>query len=430
MKIILAVLSPLLTLIIGNTQSTEERVERLFEQAYELLDSNPDSSYYYAETAFAIADRNNLEWHQAKARFIKGYICKQKGQFSKAIILYLESIDILENLDDQKSKEDHVKILVNCGNILKNHYKFEDAHQFYDRALKLAEQISFKEQILKVHFNKSMAYGMEERYDLSVEQALICHDLSVKFDDERMRIKTWNRLGSIHYGNKRFQEAEKYFSSIIDYHFNMTDGILHKARAYHNLANVYLEDNAFELAKSNYSNAIALYEQKNYVKGLFAGYRDMTSLFLKSDHLNDAVSTGEKAMQLYDKMPLELRNYQLYKSLSDLYHRLDNHDLSKLYIDKYHMENKEFIENRDFIAQQSDKFKLEVVLAGYKDQIKARKQVASLTNWLIVVLVIAMIILGLGYWRWKWIKSQLEIELRAHFKELAEIFAPAPTQDM
>ena len=74
MKIILAVLSPLLTLIIGNTQSTEERVEWLFDQAYEQLDSNPDSSYYFAETASAIAERSNLEWHQANAKFIQGYI--------------------------------------------------------------------------------------------------------------------------------------------------------------------------------------------------------------------------------------------------------------------------------------------------------------------------------------------------------------------
>ena len=195
MKIILAVLSLLLVLFVGNSQSTKEHVEGLFNKAYATLDTYPDSSYYYADMALSISEGKGLEWHQAKAKYILGYVYKQKGQFSKSIILYLEAISILERLDDQKSNKDHVKIIVNCGNILKNHYKFKDAHQFYDRALELAIKIGFNSQILKIHFNKSMAYGMEERFDLSVDEALICHELSVGFDDERMRIKTWNRLG-------------------------------------------------------------------------------------------------------------------------------------------------------------------------------------------------------------------------------------------
>ena len=128
-------------------------------------------------------------------------------------------------------------------------------------------------------------------------------------------------------------------------------------------------------------------------------------------------------------MPLELKNYSLFKSLSELYFQIGDYEESKRYSDKYHAENEIFIENRNFVSQQSDKFKIEVVLAGYYDQIKSREQVAKLTNWLIIVLVGALIILGLGYWRWKWIKSQLEVELRAHFKELAEIFTPSPTQE-
>ena len=144
---------------------------------------------------------------------------------------------------------------------------------------------------------------------------------------------------------------------------------------------------------------------------------------------SEATEMGDLALSVYGDIPLDLENYQLFRNLSELNFEMGNYELARQFTDKYHAENDKFIAKRNDIVEKNNKFKIEVVLAGYYEQIKSKEQVATLTNWLIIVLVGTLIILGLGYWRWKWIKSQLEIELRAHFKELAEIFTPNPTQD-
>jgi len=429
MKIILAVLSPLLVLFIGNSQSTKEHVDGLFDKAYATLDDHPDSSYYYAELALDFAEKKDLEWHQANAKFIQGYVYEQKHQFSKAILLYLEAVNVLEELSDERSKKDHAKILINCGNILRDHYKFHDALELYDQALEITDKYDFSTRKVKIHFNKSITYEMMGEYNLSIDQAVSCYELSVMNEDERMMIKAWNRLGLIHQINGHLEESVDYYLHIINHSFKSTNGALHKARAFHNLANIYVEKNENVLVEKNFRSAEKLFIENLYNTGLYVTYKDLNSYYLSQSKFDKATEAGSLALKLYNQMPLELDNYKLFKNLSELNYQTGNYELAKQYMEKYHSENVAFIAQRNFIAQQSDKFKIEVVLAGYYDQIKSRERVAQLTNWLIVVLVISLVIVGLGYWRWKWIKRQLEVELRAHFKEIADIFSPNTLQE-
>ncbi|MEL6561471.1 MAG: tetratricopeptide repeat protein [Bacteroidota bacterium] len=432
MKLILAVISSLLVLFTSNSNTSEVYVEGLFDKAYATLDSNSDSSNYYAERAYAIAVNKGLKWHQANSKFIQGYVHEQNGQYGKAILLNLEAINILKNLSDDRSRKDHVKLLINSGNILRKHFKYEDAHNMYDEALKIASQYPFKgkeDRIIKIHYNKAATYREQGEFDLAVEESLKCHELAVTHSNERMMVSSWNQLGVLHKRNGFFDTAIDYYQAIIDFEFSYIDGSSSRARAYHNLANVYWELNNIEVAKSNFLKAEKIYSTLKRDKDLFLTYKDLGLLYMEEANYDKANTYSSLALNIYDKMPLELDNYQLFKNLSELHFRLGEFEQSKIFTNKYHLENEAFIENRNFIAQQSDKFKIEVVLAGYYEQIRSREQVATLTNWLIIVLVGALIILGLGYWRWKWIKSQLEIELRAHFKELAEIFTPNPSQD-
>lgn len=433
MKLILAVFSTLLVLFTSNSRTSEDYVERLFDKAYATLDSDSDSSYYYAENAYMIAVNKDLKWHQANAKFIQGYVYEQNGQYGKAILLNLEAIYILKDLYDSRSKKDHVKLLINTGNILRKHFKYDDSHNMYDEALKIASKYSFpgkEERIVKIHYNKAAAYREQGQFDLAVKESLKCHELAVSNSNERMMVSSWNQLGVLHKRSGFFDEAIDYYQAIINFQFVDIDGSASKAKAYHNLANVYWELNNTEAAVANFLKAEKIYTALNRDRDLFLTYKDLGLLYMENANYDKANIYSSLALSIYDKMPLELDNYNLFKNLSELHFHLGNYSLSKEYTDKYHAENDKFIENRNFIAQQSDKFKIEVVLAGYYEQIRSREQVASLTNWLIAVLVIALIVLGLGYWRWKWIKSQLEIELRAHFKELAEIFSPNPSQDM
>ncbi|MGB3467980.1 MAG: tetratricopeptide repeat protein [Cyclobacteriaceae bacterium] len=427
MKIILAVLSPLLVLFIGNSHTTKEQVEGLFDKAYKTLDTHPDSSYIYAETALSIAESKKLDWHQANAKFIQGYIHEQKGQFSKAILLNLEAINILKELDDSRSKKDHVKLLINTGNILRKHLKYDDALKLYDDALRIAEESDFdgkETRIIKVHYNKSITYREMGDLQNAIEEAKKCNDLSVVHGNEPMMISSWNQLGIIHRKNEFYAEAKEYYQAIIDFDFQKIDGQLFKARSYHNLANVLWDMGQLKEAETAYQRALTIHLEKNSQRDLFFTYRDISDLYFDLGNTSSAIAAGNEALALYDKVPLELTNYQLFKNLSELYIHLGQFEQAGKFLNRYHAENETFIANRDFIAQQSNKFKIEVVLAGYYDQVASREQVASLTNWLIVVLVVSLVIIGVGYWRWKWIKHQLEAELRAHFKELSEIFSP------
>lgn len=429
MKIILAVLSPLLVLFIGNSKTTEEHVDGLFQKAYNNLELNLDSSYFYADLALKISEDKNLEWHQANSRFIKGYVHEERGQYSKSILLYLEAINILKGLHDERSKQDQTKLLINCGNILRKHFKFDDAIRIYDEALLIAKKNQLYSRITKIHFNKSLTYLESGDFDLAINSALNCNKVAIEMEDERMMINSWNQLGIIHMESGFYEESVNYYQAIIDHSFIHIDGIKYKGIAYHNIANLKKELKEHITSEEYYKKAVELFESLNRSRDLFLSYKGLTSLYLDTKKFDQSKTVGDLALSLYDKMPLTLENYQLFKNLSELNFQTGNFELAKRYIDKYHSENEAFIENRNFIAQQSDKFKIEVVLAGYYDQIKSREQVAKLTNWLIFVLVVSLIIVGVGYWRWKWIKSQLELELRAHFKELSEIFSPNPLRD-
>ena len=275
-----------------------------------------------------------------------------------------------------------------------------------------------------VFYNKSSTYKIKGEYDLAIEEAMKAHDLAVIENDQRMVVQVWNKIGLINYLNNHYDEAIKYYQTILESSFPAIDVRSHKANAYHNIAEVQVELKNFDEAEKSFLKAIDLYQSIQLNRNLFVSYKQLCALYLAQKKYDSAREMGDLALAIYDEMPLEFDNFSLFKLLSDLNFQTGQYAQVKEFGDRYHDENQAFIEETKFISQQSNAFKIDVVLAGYYEQIASREQVASLTNWLIAVLLLALTIIGLGYWRWKWIKTQLEAELRAHFKELAEIFTP------
>jgi len=125
------------------------QIDTLHVQIYDQLDTDLDSALVVSKQTLAYSKDNDYTWGEANSLYLIGYIHKQKKNLTTAIIYYLKANRILEALDDDRSIKTRVKLMTNCGIILKNHFWYEQALKHFDEGIILATERGMDKRLLK-----------------------------------------------------------------------------------------------------------------------------------------------------------------------------------------------------------------------------------------------------------------------------------------
>lgn len=345
--------------LVKNISSPEDSIKITLVNGLELIKNYKEKE---AQNLYANL-LGELSWYE--------YI---KSNYSKAIEIEIKALKIAEKTKDKN-------LLSNSNLRLGNYYakiggEYSDLGSGKERlafqkmasyhlkeASKLTEMTKDSKLYLKSLASLSNFYLSTKKLDSSKLYSNLILDKAEK-DDYKNRAQALNYLGIISYEEKKFNEAEYFFKKSISEGEKATSS-LSLLSAKGNLANVYMEQKKYSLAKKNLFELIQLNSKSNRIQNISKNYNTLYEIY--------------KAEKKYDSAVVSFELYNKYKdSVLD-----ENHKnlINELNI-KYESEKKD---NEITILKQKEKIQT--------FELEKQKQLATFSIiGLIVLFAVALIV--------------------------------------
>lgn len=345
--------------LVKNISSPEDSIKTTLVNGLELIKTYKEKE---AQNLYANL-LGELSWYE--------YV---KSNYSKAIEIEIKALKIAEKTKDKN-------LLSNSNLRLGNYYakiggEYSDLGSGKERlafqkmasyhlkeASKLTEMTKDSKLYLKSLASLSNFYLSTKKLDSSKLYSNLILDKAEK-DDYKNRAQALNYLGIISYEEKKFNEAEYFFKKSISEGEKATSS-LSLLSAKGNLANVYMEQKKYSLAKKNLFELIQLNSKSNRIQNISKNYNTLYEIY--------------KAEKKYDSAVVSFELYNKYKdSVLD-----ENHKnlINELNI-KYESEKKD---NEITILKQKEKIQT--------FELEKQKQLATFSIiGLIVLFAVALIV--------------------------------------
>jgi len=374
--------------------SVKSQIDTLHNQAYALLDSDPDKALVLAKQAEDLAHNRGLDFEEANSLFIQAYLYRENNELGKAFVINLRALEILRPLEEEKPKSTYVKILLNTGEILKQHYAYPEAVRYYDEGIPIAIENDFKNTLIKLLYNKAVALRHNESFDYALETIEKAISVAIEERDEYKLISAINEKGLIEKDMELYEQARQSYQEILDYEFERLNPAKYKGRAWHNMGVTFVKERDYNNAKKAFSNAEKYHSERPGSSDQFTTWLDMGEVYFLSGQYNEAMEIANKAHSIYDGVSLLPDHYALFDLLSKICHEQGLHDDSHSYSQRYVLANKDFLAAQEEILRVKDQYKMEVLTAGFFLDIEQEKSKERLRLYLFTSIAFFIVLIA------------------------------------
>ena len=397
MKTLNLILYLLLFAVAPVAQSSEKQeVEALHSEVYDLLDSNLDKALRLSKDAEIMAKEAGLDFEEANSLFIQAYIYRQLDELGKSFVINLKALEILRPLEDENSLITYVKVLLNTGEILKQHHAYSDAVRYYDEAIAIANTNDFSDRLTRLHYSKGMALMLNGNYDYALEELNQSLESSIRLNDEYLYVLTLNQIGLLNKHKGMYQHARESYQTIIDHKFEKLNSSEYLGQAWHNIAVTFKMEERFDEALQAYEKAENYHAIQSGDSDKLTTWLDLSEVYLLRKEYYKASEYSRKSLGIYEKVALLPEHYRVFDLLSQIAYAQKEFDDAHSYSQKYVQANKQFLEAQEEILRIKDQYKMEVLTAGFFVELNASKRQSELELYLIIIGVISVIVILIG----------------------------------
>ena len=385
-------------LILQNALGVKKRdILDLHNQCYSLLKTNIDSAIILSEVAEIEAAKLEDNYLQAQSLYIRSYAYKIKKDLGKSFVLNLKALEFLHHPDSDKTIKTKIELLQNTGLILKQHYAYSESILYYDDGIELALKNGINDNIFlaPLYYNKALSLRHTNQLNEALASIDECLKIAINYNDEARILRSLNQKGLILNDLKRFQKARETYSEIIQFDFVKQSPAKFIGQAWHNTALTYLGESHFRMAKAAYQKAIHFKENENKAEDLFISYHDLSETLLNLDELNQASKYAKKCLALYEQCDLDPDNYKFFNLMSEIAYRQNKPKLVREYSQKYFDENEKFLTQQREILEVKDRYKMEVLTAGFFSELHADQNISLLERvlWTVGILFTCILLI-------------------------------------
>lgn len=285
----------------GNHDTT--RFHAYYELGWELIYSNPDTTYICAKKAFVLAKNSRMKTLQAKALNLMGAYFQIKSDYKQAIDYYQKSLNIALGNKDPNA------ILVAYGNIgsLYIHLgQLQKALDYQLKSLNIALQAGSRQKLGSIYNNLCLVYSNLGRYDKAIEYGKKSYEVYSEFNDKNGICSSTGNLGNAYMMLKDNDQALKYYNTC----YSLSKEI----------------DNPYELSRASIDIAIILINQKKFPEA--------------KKYLIEAENNAETIEDITILRDVYEQYYKLYKASGDIQNALKHFEIFHQIKDTLNQEEK------------------------------------------------------------------------------------------
>ncbi|WP_197062248.1 tetratricopeptide repeat protein [Flavobacterium rivuli] len=336
-------------------KTATEKTKLLNAIANEYVENNPELMIRYAKKAMALAQKNNLEKHEADSWFNIGNANIMLSRYAQALKSFTNSQVIYEDLINSTTKKPDIEIINglaraygSIGVVCSEQNNYAKSLEYYFKALKLYKETKQENIVAIIYNNIGIVYESQKEFGKALEYFNKALWIQKKNDDDSEAITITN-IGKIYLAKNEDDKALQSYNQA-EAKFKEHQNRRGLAELYNNFGNYYKKKSNYANAAKYYLEALNIFDETGEKYGASAslGYLGTVSALL---HKNaEAVKYLERSSALAEEIGTPEQVKVSEKELSDLYEKMGKPALALLHYKKYsvakdNINNSESIKN-------------------------------------------------------------------------------------
>ncbi len=372
---------------LNNKDKDSIKIEKYKIKSQQLKYNKPDSSKYYLDLAYELADSNNFKVFKGEILHRMGGSYYIKGQYDLALDYFTKGLEIYSEINDTRGLAVSYNNIAMIYNVYSN---FEKTVNYHRLSIKLCEEIGDSLLLGTNYFNLGITYHEYKKHDSALIFANKAIEIYTKINKEDENTRVYNLKG-----------------------------------------NIYTETGNYDLAKNMFDKIINQKDTTNLWDYSFA-HDGMAKLYYEKEDYKTSINYGKKALSLSKKLKTKWDIQSAALILSKSYKELDRYDsaykylmLNKIYNDS--LINKEINSHIEYTELKNAQFKNDQLLQEKEIQQK-KIEFKNQLMWLLgigTIILLLLLILFLYKNHQKKVLSEklkfINIQIRNNNKELLQL---------
>ncbi|OFX16369.1 MAG: hypothetical protein A2033_00205 [Bacteroidetes bacterium GWA2_31_9] len=290
---------------------------------------NPDSAIVIYQNAVDIADKNlkqknsdNNTFYLLKASSLRyiGNVYINNANYEQAMNYYLKALKLNQQIKNQKGIS---SCLTNIGIVNSFQGFYDIALEYYSKALKINEALGSKNELPLSYINIGVVYDEMGQFDKAIEFYLKALKIDEESDNKKRMSVGYTNIGVVYRNQGSLDKALEYQTKALKINEALNDK-KEISKSYSNIGNIYYSLEDFNKALDFYSKSLKINEEINDIYGLSASYTNIGNVYWSKGEYDNVVDYYLKALKIKEELGdmngvallyLNLANLQI--SLSD-----------------------------------------------------------------------------------------------------------------
>ena len=332
-----------------------EKTHLLNSIANEYVENDPELMIQYAKKAMAIAQKNNLESHEADSWFNIGNANIMLSRYTQALKSFTNSQVIYEDLINNTTQKPDIEIINglaraygSIGVVCSEQNNYAKSLEYYFKALKLYKETKQENIVAIIYNNIGIVYESQKEFGKALEYFNKALWIQKKNDDDSEAITITN-IGKIYLAKNEDDKALQSYNQA-EAKFKEHQNRRGLAELYNNFGNYYKKKGNFANAAKYYLEALTIFDETGEKYGASASLGYLGTISALQHKNAEAIKYLERSSALAEEIGTPEQVKLSEKELSDLYEKTGNAELALLHYKKYsnakdNINNSESIKN-------------------------------------------------------------------------------------
>jgi len=293
------------------------------------LFDEPDSAFTLAEELITFSKTNQYPNAKAEAYNIQGVSFWLRANYLEATNYYERSLKIREEIGDKKGI---AASLYNIGNIYLRQGNYPQALDYHQRSLKIEEEIGNIEGIAGSLGNIGLIYSEQDNYPKALDYYKRSQKIQEEIGDEIGIVTTLGNIGFNYRKQGNYLKALDYYERSLKIQEEIGDK-KGRANSLANIGNIYFDQGSYTKAMGYYTQSLTIKEEIGDKHGVTYSHNDIGHNYNAQNMHNRAIIECQKALTLSKEIgSIDQQKYactclyEAYKSLGNGTKALEYHE--------------------------------------------------------------------------------------------------------
>lgn len=402
--------------------TTEKEIDEFQEESINYLDTDLGQAMEMIDHSIEEAQDIGYNYGEAYGLYLKAYIHRVQDDLGKAFVVNLKALNVIQFLHDERAIDTKVRLYVNTGEILKKHFQYKEAIQYYSEGLEIAKEYDLDQWVINLTYNIGNAHRWQGDLNSAVDYIHKAYQLAKKGEDERVIVNSLNLMGLVFKETGRYDTASLYFKKMLNYPFEKLNADKYKGRAYHNLANTYKEAGDTVLAEQTFLKSLEHKRTRGKISETFITEVDLAELYYERNRLIEAEQLSANCLSGYEDVRLDPEHYKIFDLCRKINFALGDYQSVDYYASRYVDESTAFIKQQEVLIKVRDQFKMEILTASFFGELERNKRISKLWDAIYFILLLSTTIISVMVMKRIWVRKEIEKEVKKLMGDIRMFF--------